>query len=224
MAIIAENLFKEYTRRDRSIYAVRDANISVQKGKITVIMGHSGSGKSTLLNILSGMITPERGSVLIDGTDIFKSNNSKRDELRALKVGMVPQAQSLISGLTVYENIHLQASFSGKDTVISQKDIEKLVEKLGLEELLGVQPNMLSGGEMKRVAIVRALAADSDYIFADEPTGELDRDNAKKVIDVFREKADEGKGVLIVTHDREIADKADVVYEMEKGELSVVSG
>ena len=214
MSIIAENIIKAYKRRGTSFNAVDSVSITIPKGKITAIMGHSGSGKSTLLNILAGMIKPENGRVLIDGTDLFLEKNKNIDRLRAGKIGIVPQAQSLIGGLTAYDNIKLQLGFSK-----GKKDFGEIVSLLGIEELMGVYPNNLSGGEMKRVAIARALSGDADYIFADEPTGELDSANARNVMEIFRKEADKGKGILIVTHDREAAEMADIIYNMDLGKL-----
>ena len=220
MPVVSENIVKEYKRRGNSFAALDDVSVTVEECRITAIVGASGSGKSTLLNVLSGMIKPEKGSVSIDGKEIFEQDLKKRDRLRAEKIGIIPQTQSLISGLTAYENILLQNYFYPKERTGDGESLTGLISALGLEELMDVYPKNLSGGEMKRVSIARALSGDHKYIFADEPTGELDTENSMKVMEIFREKAKAGKGILIVTHDRLVADLADCVYEMKNGSLS----
>jgi ABC-type lipoprotein export system ATPase subunit len=219
MSIESVNITKEYVRRGKTFRAVDDVSISVPKGKITVVTGNSGSGKSTLLNILAGMIVPEGGTVRIDDTELLSLKNRERDKFRGKKIGIVPQVQSLIGGLTVRENIELQKGFSGS----SGNNEEKLagyVKDLGIEDLLDVFPSSLSGGEMKRAAVVRAISGDHEYIFADEPTGELDPENASRIMDAFRKQADEGRGILLITHDSLVEERADILYRMEKGRLS----
>ncbi|MBQ3795088.1 MAG: ATP-binding cassette domain-containing protein [Butyrivibrio sp.] len=220
MAIVASSVVKEYKRREKKFRAVDDVSIEVPKGKITVVMGHSGSGKSTLIGILSGMIRPEAGVVSIDGKDIQDKSNRQRDKIRAATIGMIPQSQSLIGGLTVYENIKLQSAFSKAGTDSDGKALDDMIGDLGLSEVRNMLPHRLSGGEMKRAAIARALSGNHDYIFADEPTGELDSENSDRVVNAFRKKADEGKGILIITHDSLVAEKADILYHMENGTLS----
>lgn len=219
MPVVSENIVKEYKRRGNSFAALDNVSVTVKEGRIIAIVGASGSGKSTLLNVLSGMIKPEKGSVSIDGSEVFKQGLKKRDRLRAEKIGIVPQTQSLIPGLTAYENILLQNCFYPKERTGNEENLTELISALGLEELMDVYPKNLSGGEMKRVSIVRALSGDHKYIFADEPTGELDTENTLKVMEIFREKARCGKGILIVTHDKLVADLADSVYEMKNGSL-----
>lgn len=222
MAIESKNLVKEYSRRGKGFRAVDDVSIFIPGGKITVVSGSSGSGKSTLLNILSGMIRPDGGKVLIDGKDISRLNTRERDRLRGRKIGIVPQVQSLIGGLTVGENIALQGSFSGKRNAKTNDGFTSFAYMLGIEELLDVFPSSLSGGEMKRVAVARALSGDHEYIFADEPTGELDPENAGKIMDVLRAQADEGKGILLITHDDLVESRADILYRMAEGRISPV--
>ena len=219
MAIESANITKEYERRGRKFLAVDDVSISIPKGRITVVTGNSGSGKSTLLNILAGMIVPEKGSVSVDGTDLSGLKNRERDKLRGEKIGIVPQVQSLIGGLTVRENIELQRGFSGKKG--DGESLSEYIKDLGIEDLLDVFPSSLSGGEMKRAAVVRAISGDHEYIFADEPTGELDPENASRIMDAFRKQADEGKGILLITHDSLVESRADILYRMEKGHLTV---
>jgi ABC-type lipoprotein export system ATPase subunit len=219
MSIESANITKEYERRGRKFLAVDDVSISIPKGRITVVNGNSGSGKSTLLNILAGMIVPEKGNVSVDGTDLSGLTNRERDKLRGEKIGIVPQVQSLIGGLTVRENIELQRGFSGKKG--DGESLSEYIKDLGIEDLLDVFPTSLSGGEMKRAAVVRAISGDHEYIFADEPTGELDPENASRIMDAFRKQADEGKGILLITHDSLVESRADILYRMENGHLTV---
>ena len=222
MAIESRNLVKEYQRGGRTFRAVDDVSIFVPNGKITAVTGSSGSGKSTLLNILSGMIRPDGGRVIVDGKDLTRLNVRERDRVRGMKIGIVPQVQSLISGLTVGENIILQRSFSGKRNEKNNDTIPSFVYMLGIEDLLDVFPSSLSGGEMKRVAVARALTGDHEYIFADEPTGELDPENAGKIMDVLRAQAEMGKGVLLITHDDLVESRADILYKMAGGKITPV--
>ena len=220
MSIESVNITKEYVRRGKTFRAVDEVSISVPKGKITVVTGNSGSGKSTLLNILAGMIVPEGGTVRIDDTDLLSLKSRERDKLRGKKIGIVPQVQSLIGGLTVRENIDLQKSFSGIAVNDGEEKLAGYIKDLGIEDLLDVFPSSLSGGEMKRAAVIRAISGDHEYIFADEPTGELDPENASRIMDAFRKQADEGRGILLITHDSLVEERADILYRMEKGRLS----
>lgn len=220
MSIESMNITKEYVRRGKAFRAVDDVSISVPKGKITVVTGNSGSGKSTLLNILAGMIVPEGGTVRIDDTDLLSLKSRERDKLRGKKIGIVPQVQSLIGGLTIRENIELQKGFSGSSGNADEEKLSGYIKDLGIEDLLDVFPSSLSGGEMKRAAVVRAISGDHEYIFADEPTGELDPENASRIMDAFRKQADEGRGILLITHDSLVEERADILYRMEKGHLT----
>ena len=218
MSIEAKGIVKEYVRRERSFKAVDEIDLSISKGKITAVMGHSGSGKSTLLHILSGMITPQRGEVWIDGKNIFHMRQTELVRFRGEKIGIIPQSQSLISGLNIMDNIYLSSAFHGRK--LDKEQLKELIRRLGLDEILWEFPQKLSGGEMKRVAIARALAGDPEYLFADEPTGELDAENAEQVMQIFRKQADLGKGILLITHDQEVAQKADFLFEMKDGKIS----
>lgn len=223
MAIESSELVKEYARRGKRFFAVDQVSLSVPKGKVTAVMGHSGSGKSTLAGILAGMISPDAGEVTIDGVNLFQSGSRQIRKLRAGRIGVVPQSQSLIGGLTVAENIKLRMGLADSVRGTRQKADgipEDLIQALGLEEILHVLPHKLSGGEMKRVAIARALAADPEYIIADEPTGELDEENAKRVVQLFRKEAERGKGILLITHDKSVGDSADRIFRMTGGKLS----
>ena len=220
MAIESVNITKEYERRGKTFRAVDDVSISIPKGKITVVTGNSGSGKSTLLNILAGMIVPEGGTVRIDDVEIQSLKSRERDKIRGKKIGIVPQVQSLIGGLTVRENIELQKGFSENSGNDDEERLAGYVKDLGIEDLLDVFPSSLSGGEMKRAAVVRAISGNHEYIFADEPTGELDPENASGIMDAFRKQADDGKGILLITHDSLVESRADILYRMENGRLS----
>ncbi len=223
MSIESSELVKEYVRRGNRFFAVDRVSLSIPQGEVTAVMGHSGSGKSTLAGILSGMIAPDAGEVTIDGVNLFASGSKTIRKLRAGRIGVIPQSQSLIGGLTVAENIKLRMGLADSARGTRQKSDgipEDLIRALGLEEILHVLPHKLSGGEMKRVAIARALAADPEYIIADEPTGELDEENAKRVVQLFRKEAERGKGILLITHDKSVGDSADRIFRMTGGKLS----
>ncbi len=221
MALRAENLSRQYFRRTAQancFYAVKDVSLALNSGEVTVLMGRSGSGKTTLLHMLSGLLTPTEGKVWLGETDVYGLNDKALSRLRNEKLGVIPQGRSAIDTLTALENILLPAQLAGK-----AGDIEaarRWMAALGIEHLSDAMPAELSGGELRRMAIARALAQAPEVILADEPTGDLDDENTERVLTVLRDAAkSDGRAVLIVSHDSEAARYADHVYRMDGGEL-----
>ena len=221
MTLKAENLSKRYMRKTGQanyFYAVRGASLELRPGEVTVLMGRSGSGKTTLLHMLSGLLTPTEGKVWLGDTDVYGLNDKALSRLRNEKLGVIPQGRSAIDTLTALENILLPAQLAGK-----AGDIEaarRWMAALGIEHLSDAMPAELSGGELRRMAIARALAQAPEVILADEPTGDLDDENTERVLTVLRDAAkSDGRAVLIVSHDSEAARYADHVYRMDGGEL-----
>ena len=220
MKIYAENISKEYTRHRRNITAVEPVGFEISGG-LTVILGRSGSGKTTLLNILAGLLAPNTGSVKYDTADIYALSDSELSDFRSRHIGYIPQGHSLVGSLTVEENILLPAALAGEP----QKEYAQiLIEELGLGGLKNAYPKELSGGEIRRAAIARALINSPEVIFADEPTNDLDDENTRQVFGLLKKAAEQGKTVIAVTHDSSAADYADNVYRMDAGVLTKEEG
>ena len=220
MILKAEQVSKRYFRKTgeaNHFFAVKGASLELKPGAVTVLMGRSGSGKTTLLHMLSGLLKPTEGKILLDGTDIYSLDDEGLSKLRNEKIGVVPQGKSALETLTVMENILLPVSLYGKASNVQAA--EGWLEKLGIASLRDAMPGELSGGELRRMAIARALIGSPDVVLADEPTGDLDDENTKLVLSVLREAADMGAAVLIVTHENEALSYADQAYRMQNGLL-----
>ncbi|PEM05565.1 peptide ABC transporter ATP-binding protein [Bacillus cereus] len=196
------NVAKGYGKSNFS--ALKDINLTIEKGEMIAIMGPSGSGKSTLLNIIGLIESPSTGMYFLDGmnTSTFKSNYHK---YRNTEVGFVFQNFSLLDDYTVVENVMLPLVYrkiSHKKRIQISKE---MLEMVGLERHINKYPYELSGGEQQRTAIARALAQDTKIILADEPTGALDQENGKKIMSILKEINKQGKTVLVVTHDQKVA-------------------
>ena len=188
-------------------------NLTFEKGKIYAIVGKSGAGKTTLLSLLSGLAKPTSGKILFNGSDIAKIN---KYNYRSKLVGVIFQSFNLLPYLTATENVILSMDISGKKIKNKREYAQKLLEKVNLEKQdidRGILK--LSGGQQQRVAIARALSYEPDIIFADEPTGNLDTDTQKDIMEILRNLANEGKCVIIVTHSPEVSGLSDVVYELK---------
>ena len=189
----------------------------MNSGDKIAIIGPSGSGKTTLLSILAGLDTPSNGTVLINGTPLTSLNEKELAIFRNKSISIVFQSFELIPFFTAYENSMLSLSIRGKE---NPQALDTLYKELGLTERKDNLPSELSGGEQQRVAISRALISGSDIIFADEPTGNLDRKTGQKVLNLFLEAVDKHKKtLLVITHDMDVAMRMDVVYELRDGLL-----
>ncbi len=220
MQITAHNISKSYRRGkgiQGSVQVISDIDLSIESGKVYVIYGRSGSGKSTLLNILSGILSPSSGKVCYDGSDIYSINDRELSLLRCKEVGYIPQLHTAVGTLTVRENVLLPSAVIGEGKDISKAD--KLLEQLGLQQLCDVRANVLSGGELRRLSIARALINSPSVIFADEPTNDLDEETSHLVFEHLRKAADSGAAAVIVTHELFGRDKADVLLQMRQGKL-----
>ena len=217
-----ESLIKTYKQYDSVITAVNRVNIKVEKGEFVAIIGTSGSGKSTFLHICAGLDRPKAGHVIIDGTDITKLGADELGRFRGEKMGFIYQRHNLVPQFTALENILLPTVMCNKPDMSYQENLRKLVESLNLTDRLHHLPSELSGGQAQRVAIARALINNPQILFADEPTGNLDRANADEVLELlFRLRAELGQTLVMVTHDLSIAEQADRIFRMENGELSL---
>lgn len=207
-----ENVFYSYDKSSTPV--LKDINYEFEAGKIYAIVGKSGAGKTTLLSILSSLATPTEGKIYLNDKDIAKTDKYK---FRSNYVGVVFQSFNLLTHLTAIENVVLSMDISGKKLENKKQKAVELLEKVHLSEEEGNRRVLkLSGGQQQRVAIARALSYDPDIILADEPTGNLDPETQEEIIKIFRMLAKEGKSIIIVTHSKEVAAQADIVYELTR--------
>lgn len=222
MKLTAEKITKEFIRESggtNRFTAVSETNFELSEGKVTVLSGRSGSGKTTLLNILSGLLPPTTGKVLLDSMDIYAMPDKKLSQLRNVSFGIIPQGQTAIHSLTVRENILLPFTIYGDDIKEASVYANELMKKLDIAQLADIRPAELSGGELRRMAIARAVIRRPAFLFADEPTGDLDDENTKTVFEFLRSAAAEGASVLIVTHEDIASEYADKHLTMTSGVL-----
>ena len=221
MIIEATGLTKEFARArggKRLFTAVHPLDIGLEERQLTVVSGHSGSGKSTLANLLAGLLTPTAGHVRRDGTDLYSLRDEELSRLRNERIGLVPQGHTALRALTVLDNVLLPSILYTKDEAPADRARELLVA-VGLGDLTDAAPTELSGGELRRMAIARALLMDPAIVVADEPTAGLDSANATAVLTLLRDAADRGTAVLVVSHEAEAQRFADRSYVMEDGHL-----
>lgn len=221
MAILeATDIIKQYKRAGHTVTALNRASIKVEEGEFVAITGVSGSGKSTFINICAGLDVPNAGSVMLGGRMITSMWGDELTEYRGKTVGFVFQSHKLIPHLTAYENILLPLNAAGRQLENHEERFKLLIDALDIRDRLGHLPSELSGGQAQRVAIARALIHYPRILFADEPTGNLDRKNADEVISLMLKLRDSLKQTMVVvTHDMKTAERADRVYNMEDGFL-----
>ncbi len=213
-----KNLSKVYGEGDTAVKALDGISFEVEHGEFVAIVGPSGSGKSTLLHILGGVDTPTSGSVVIDKTDIAKLDETALAIFRRRQIGLIYQFYNLIPILTVEENFTLPIRLDGGKP--DQRQIQDLVDRLGLKQRMNHLPNQLSGGQQQRVSIGRALVNNPTLLLADEPTGNLDSQNSREIVELLREfNRERNQTVLIITHDERIAMSADRVIAIEDGTI-----
>ena len=225
MELCAEKIsqdFLRYSAKDGYFIAVQETDLRLAAGTLTVVTGRSGSGKSTLLHILGGLMKPVTGRVLVDDVDLYAMGEDARTRLRSRCIGIVPQRLMSLAALTVRENILLPALLAGKAEKFAPR-ADELMEHLGIRKLASVAPSELSGGELRRVTIARALVMQPGILLADEPTGDLDEENTQSVLRLLRETTDAGTAVLLVTHESEARNYADICYTMTAGKLEKIA-
>ena len=221
MIIEATGLTKEFARArggKRLFTAVHPLDIGLEERQLTLVSGHSGSGKSTLANMLAGILTPTAGHVRLDGTDLYSLRDEELSRLRNERIGLIPQGHTALRALTVLDNVLLPSILYAKAEAPVDRARE-LLAAVGLDDLADAAPTELSGGELRRMAIARALLMDPAIVLADEPTAGLDSANAAAVLTLLRDAADRGTAVLVVSHEAEAQRFADRSYVMEDGHL-----
>ncbi len=213
------NIWKIYKVGGKEVHALRNINLDIRRGEFLCVLGPSGSGKSTLLHILGFLDKPTKGSILFKGVDVSKLNSLEMALLRRKKIGFVFQQFYLFPNLNVIENVEIALAINEADRDKRMKIIKRILKKVGLWERRYHYPSQLSGGEQQRVAIARALANNPDIIIADEPTGNLDSKTGKKIVSIFKKLNDEGKTIIIATHDLSIANLSKRIIKLKDGEI-----
>lgn len=218
------NVSKHYPMGDSVVKALSHIELKVFAGEFIAIMGPSGSGKSTAMNLVGSLDMPTYGTILLDGGDIAELDESDLAQVRGKKIGFIFQSFNLISNLTVKENVMLPMMFQGTDFEEREEKAEELLKLVELHDRMDHYPGEISGGQMQRVAIARSLANDPEVVLADEPTGNLDTKTGAIVMDFLQKLNKQGKTVIMVTHDPDLAKEyADVIYWLLDGELDKVT-
>jgi putative ABC transport system ATP-binding protein len=211
---------KSYHKGSTVVTPLEALNLDVPKGEFLALMGPSGSGKTTLLNLLSGIDSPTTGSMVIAGVELAKLSRRELTKWRANHVGYIFQLYHLVPVLTAFENVELPLLLAPMSKKERHARVETALSLVGLSDRMHHTPAELSGGQEQRVAIARAVVADPPLLVADEPTGDLDRESAVRILDLIRQLArDHGKTIVMVTHDAKAAAAADRTLHLDKGQL-----
>jgi len=218
--VLVSSLSKIYEIGDVKVEALKDVNLQIGKGEFTAISGPSGSGKTTLLNIIGGIDKPTSGRIVVFGDDLGVKDEDFLATFRCHKVGFVFQSYNLVSTLSVAENIAFPMEWARKPEDHIKKRVEELLEVVGLKHRTEHFPFQLSGGEQQRVAFARALANDPPLLLVDEPTGNLDTKTSLKIVEILRKLKEEGKTIIVATHDERIIELADQKLYLEDGKLA----
>jgi len=220
--IEARNITRMFPVGDGEFYALKHVDIDIPAGRLTILKGRSGSGKTTLMNILSALDAPTEGDVSFDGQVYSEMGDTQKEQLRRKKIGFVFQAVALIPIMNAYENVDFAMRLAEPGLTAKEVDerIRETLALVGMEERMRHMPGQMSGGEQQRVAIARAVAHRPKVVFADEPTGALDTESGLRVMQLFRNLIEkEGVTIVMTTHDPNLMELGDVVYELEDGEI-----
>ena len=220
--ISLKNISKSFSN-NKKINVLKKINYSFTKGKIYSLVGPSGSGKSTLLNILSMIDKPTTGSLLIGNTPVNFNDNSKNDKIRSSKIGIIYQQNNLLPDFTALENVYLAGLALTNDKKNSIERAKEIIKTMGLSSREAHFPSELSGGEMQRIAMARALINEPEIILADEPTGSLDHTTAKEVFNVLYKLKNKNRLIIYATHNRFFANMADCKLEMIDGNIKTIN-
>jgi putative ABC transport system ATP-binding protein len=218
MIIETSQLTRTYRMGRAEVHALREVNLHIEAGEFVALMGASGSGKSTLLHLLGCLDTPSSGSYRLEGREVGRLSRDERARLRNQRIGFIFQNFNLLPRLSALDNVTLPLLYRGRTKAVHQRAAQCL-ERVGLADRARHQPNELSGGECQRVAIARALATGPAILLADEPTGNLDSTTGGEIMALMSELSAEGRTILVVTHDRQVAAHAHRVIQMKDGRI-----
>jgi putative ABC transport system ATP-binding protein len=215
-----QNVVKRYQRGKQSVEVLHGVNLSIQQGDFLALMGPSGSGKTTLLNLIAGLDQPTEGEVVVAGERIDKLSSSQLAKWRARHIGFVFQFYNLLPVLTAERNVEVPLLLTKLSSSQRKKNVAAALQLVGLNDRATHKPSELSGGQQQRVSIARALVADPTLLVCDEPTGDLDRENAEEILKLLQMlNRDQGKTIIMVTHDPLAADHASSTLHVDKGRL-----
>ncbi len=218
MLLKLQSLTKRFTRADRQFAAVSEVNFTLEQGDFVGIIGRSGSGKTTLLNMISGLVKPTSGNVMLLGEDLYSKTDDEISKIRNTTIGYIPQQSALLGNLQVIENVCLPYFLYPREGDPFGK-AHLILEQLGIAQLAKSYPKELSGGERKRVLIARAMLNEPKIIIADEPTSDLDIESTKEVMQIFQKLNENGTTIMLVTHELDTIDYTKKLYTMREGQL-----
>lgn len=222
--VTTRDLTREFTRRGTVFAAVDHVNLTVDAGEFIAIVGRSGNGKTTLLNLIAGLLAPTSGVVLIDNKAVSHLNDHELCILRARTLGFITQHHSLLPSLNILDNVLLPGEIAGEaDLAGLEERGRELLERMDIAPLADAYPSELSGGELRRASVARAVINSPAIIIADEPTGDLDADSTALVLELLRDSAATGAAVIMVTHDQQALSATDTTYTIDNGVLSAGS-
>lgn len=224
MILELKSIYKTYYKDKLEIPVLKDISLQVEEGEYIAIMGPSGSGKSTLMNIIGCLDKPTEGSYVFENMDILKLKDKELSEIRLRSIGFVFQNFNLLQKQSALENVALPLLYSGVPKSRRLKIAETALQKVGLEDRMEFKPNQMSGGQNQRVAIARAVVNDPKIILADEPTGALDSKSGEQIMNIFRRLNDDGTTIIMITHEREIAEHADRIVMLHDGRINYGTG
>ena len=214
-----KDMYKIYNPGENEVRAIDGISLTIEKGEFVAIIGQSGSGKSTLMNMLGLLDVPTSGTYLLDNIDTANMDDDELSEIRNKEIGFIFQGFNLIPSLTAVENVELPLVYRGMKKEERNKLALEALERVGLSHRLDHLPKQMSGGQQQRVAIARAVAARPPVILADEPTGNLDSHSGVEVMKILHELHEEGRTVILITHDNEIAKEAQRVIRIQDGQI-----
>lgn len=217
--LVCENISKSYYLGDTRVDALKNINLSISKGEFVAIIGHSGSGKSTLMNILGCLDRQTAGNFYIGGKNVGRLSPRALSRVRAKEIGFIFQSFNLIESLTAYENVRLPLAYRGIPIKKQREQVNNAICSVAMGDRASHLPSQLSGGQQQRIAVARAIAGNPSIILADEPTGNLDRENSLEVLSILKSLSRNGKTIVMVTHDEFIAQSADKIIRITDGKI-----
>ena len=219
------NVYKIYSEGlESEVRALDGVSLTIEKGEFVAIVGQSGSGKSTMMNVLGCLDVPTYGEYLLEGTDVSELSDMQLSRIRNKEIGFIFQGFNMIPNLPAVENVELPLIYRGVSRSVRQELSREALKKVGLEHRMDHKPSEMSGGQQQRVAIARAIAQAPPVILADEPTGNLDSNSTKEIMDILKGLHNEGRTVILITHDNDIAAQAKRVIKIKDGKVESDSG